>query len=76
MAIHLCEVIIRETRQSVKFYEIEIENRPMVGFTDWDAMFDARRKAVAMFKKEMKHTPNLRKLIGDRDWCVDSIIIS
>ena len=76
MAIHLCEVIIRGTKESIKFYEIEIEDRPIMGFTDWDAISDARSRAVDMFEKEIKYTPSLRKLVGGRDWCVDSVIIS
>lgn len=76
MSLHLCEVIIRDTKESIKFYEIELVDRPFYGSVDWDAIVIARRRACNQFEQELKYTPSLRKLINDRDWCVDSVVIS
>ena len=75
MSLHLCEVIIRDTKESIKFYEIELVDRPVFGFVDYDAIRIARYRACKQFEQELKYTPSLRKLVNDRDWCIDSVVV-
>lgn len=76
MTIHLCEIVIRSTRKTIKFYEITVpkvlgsEHTP-----EYLNTMNAREIAVAKFKEELKYTPSLRKEIESLDWYCDSILM-
>lgn len=76
MTIHLCEIVVRSTRETIKFYEITVpkvlgsEHTP-----EYLNTMNAREIAVAKFEEELKYTPSLKNKVNGRSWCVDSIVL-
>ena len=76
MALHLCEIKIRSTGKTIKYYEIETSLSEFT-LTGINTAFHIRDQAAEKFRTELAHTPSLRKLLQDpKDWCVDSVVIS
>ena len=75
MTIHLCEIKVRSTGKTIKYYEIETSLSEFT-LTGISTVFHIRDQAADKFKTELIHTPSLRKLLKDpKDWYVDSVVI-
>lgn len=73
MTIHLCEVKVRSTGKTIKYYEIE-SNLPDQTLNGVSTLFHIRERAADQFREDLKYIPTLRKLLPDpQDWVVDSV---
>jgi hypothetical protein len=75
--LHLCEIRIQNTNETIKYYEITVRANGKE-LTAWQhpTWEKARWHAAHIFENDIRYTPSLKKKVNGRDWCVDSVRIN